>query len=276
MSTDSEESLLEDALRDDMPPPHAQARVRRRLLAAGIAVGNGMAVTTAAAAGGAPGVVSGFVGKALAMSWGVKLGALAVVAIPTVGLLVDNGPSAPAPSAPAPVSRRAAAADQGRGRDVSSPRSAEPLPVSDDRAKAESGVSEAHAVAPPTLRSPTRSPGAITTEPAGADLFAARAQPSQSAFEQADEAAAHRASTLAEETRILDGAFAELAAGNTERASALIAEHERRFPVGLLSQERQRAKLRLAERLGSGSGPQPSTRAVGAGAPTANERISGE
>ncbi|HEY6077587.1 MAG TPA: hypothetical protein VIW29_02215 [Polyangiaceae bacterium] len=255
MSTDdSEESLLEDALRDDLPPPHAQARVRRRLLAAGIAVGNGMAVTTAAAAGGTPGVVSGFVGKALAMSWGVKLGVLAVVAIPTVGLLVDSEPSAPALSAPAPVSRKAAAVEQGRGREMSSPRAAEPLPVSDERAGADGAVNEAPAVAPPTQRSPTRSPGAVTAElPAGAELTAARAQPSQDSFEQPDEAAAHRASTLAEETRILDSAFAELAAGNTARASALIAEHERRFPVGLLRQERHRANLRLAERLGLGA-----------------------
>lgn len=262
MSTDSEENLLEDALRGDLPPADAQARVRRRLLAAGVAVGNGMAVTTAAAAGGAPGVVSGVVGKALAMSWGVKLGALAVVAIPTVGLLVDSGPSAPALSAPAPVSRKAVPAEPGlTAAQVSPARPSGPMPVSDERAAAEGAINEAQAAAPPTLRSPTRSPAVVAVElSAGARVAAPPAQPSQNAFEQLDEQAAHPASTLAEETRILDSAFAALASGNSASAGELIAEHERRFPAGLLRQERQRAKLRLAERLEPGL--QPSTRRI--------------
>jgi TolA-binding protein len=54
-------------------------------------------------------------------------------------------------------------------------------------------------------------------------------------------------STLAEETRILDAAFAELASGNQARAAQLIREHETRFPNGLLERERQRAKARLNE-----------------------------
>ena len=54
-------------------------------------------------------------------------------------------------------------------------------------------------------------------------------------------------STLAEETRILDAAFAELANGNEARAAELIREHEARFAKGLLKRERERAKARLAE-----------------------------
>jgi hypothetical protein len=54
-------------------------------------------------------------------------------------------------------------------------------------------------------------------------------------------------STLAEETRLLDGAFAALAAGKLERARALVSEHETRFPAGLLLKERERAKTRLSE-----------------------------
>jgi hypothetical protein len=241
MSTDSEESLLlEEALQGDLPPPGTQARLQRRLLAAGVAVGNGMAVTTAAAAGGAPGAVSGFVGKALAMSWGIKLGALAVVAIPTVGLLVDSGPSAPRLSAPSPARKsvgnenpRAAQAQH----DVTAPSNAEPSREPD---------AVLDEPAPPTLRSPARSPSVPQAGVVAAE-GAARPEPSRDAFAEVDEATARTASTLAEETRILDGAFAELAAGNGARASELIAEHERRFPSGLLKQERQRAKQRLAE-----------------------------
>jgi len=54
-------------------------------------------------------------------------------------------------------------------------------------------------------------------------------------------------STLAEETRLQDDAFAELAAGHRGRAAELIHEHEARFPAGLLRQERERAKTRLSE-----------------------------
>ena len=90
MSPDPEDSALEEALRGDLPPPEASARMRRRLLAAGLAVGNGVAVTSAAAASASPGVVAGLVSKGLALSWGVKLGVLAVVAIPSVGLLVES------------------------------------------------------------------------------------------------------------------------------------------------------------------------------------------
>jgi hypothetical protein len=52
---------------------------------------------------------------------------------------------------------------------------------------------------------------------------------------------------LAEETRVLDAAFAALAAGNRSQAAALLQEHERRFPAGLLQKERERAKARLTE-----------------------------
>jgi hypothetical protein len=45
----------------------------------------------------------------------------------------------------------------------------------------------------------------------------------------------------------LDRAFAEIAAGHRASAAALIAEHQRRFPNGVLSQERERARTRLTE-----------------------------
>jgi hypothetical protein len=76
-----------------------------------------------------------------------------------------------------------------------------------------------------------------------------RAQPSQGDFAATEPPARapQLGSTLAEETRLLDGAFAELGAGHRQRAAELIHEHEARFPAGLLLQERERAKLRLSE-----------------------------
>lgn len=246
MSTDPEDSLLEEALRQDFPSADAQARVRRRLIAAGVAVGNGMAVGSAAAAAGASGAGAslGVASKGLAISWGVKLGVMAAVAVPAVGLLVENQLTAPASSAPAAVARqvperlpaaRPAPPSDGAPRDgapsvpalAPSPNANEPAPLSP--------------------RSPLNAAVALLA-PAPAPAPAAASQPSRGSFEPAEPASPSRVtSTLAEETRLLDAAFAELTLGHTERAAALISEHERRFAQGLLLKERQRAKLRLSE-----------------------------
>src|SRR6267154_282941 len=91
MSIEPEDSSLEQALRGDLPSPDTQARLRRRLLAAGVAIGNGVATTTAAAGTAASDTAAtGLVAKIAGLSWGVKLGFAAVVAIPTVGLWLDG------------------------------------------------------------------------------------------------------------------------------------------------------------------------------------------
>jgi hypothetical protein len=81
------------------------------------------------------------------------------------------------------------------------------------------------------------------------DAPPSQARPSQAEFEPPEPPARapQATSTLAEETRLLDGAFAELSAGNRARAAELIHEHERRFPAGLLQKERERAKTRLSQ-----------------------------
>ena len=237
MSPDNEDTALEEALRDDLPSPETSARVRRRLLAAGLAVGNGVAVTTAAAAGATPGVAAGVVSKGLALSWGFKLGALAVVAIPTVGLLVESSAEpqlAPPPANAAAQSRGPSPAPGGLARE-GSPDYVAPAPETERSPQASREVPQ------PAVAGPRATPESVTTE-------ALPARPSQIDFATPEAAAAARASsTLAEETRILDSAFAELAAGNAARAAVLIAEHERRFPAGLLQKERERAKARLGE-----------------------------
>ena len=230
MSPDPEDTALEEALRDDLPSPETSARVRRRLLAAGLAVGNGVAATSAAAAG------AGVVGKGLALSWGFKLGALAVVAIPTVGLLVESNSEpqlAPPPNA-------AALASPARSPERAANAETVPAPQAD----VEAAMPEAPPPSRPSARTPAAEPN-VTTE-------ALPLRPSQSDFAApapapAPDAAGKASSTLAEETRLLDSAFAELGAGNGARASLLIAEHQRRFPNGLLQKERERAKARLAE-----------------------------
>jgi hypothetical protein len=245
MSTDPEASPFEEALRADLPSAETEARLRRRLLAAGLAVGNGIATTTAAAAGSASAASGGLVANVVGLSWGIKLGFAAAVAIPTLGLLLDEG--APAPSAASSVST------------VSAPAAAR-APVEARVAPPERlQVVDATPIAEPRPRvaSPPSTGGTPRREAPPSDLEPTQVAaphhelpPSQRAFAAAPETplvSEPNKTTLAEETRLLDAAFAELGAGNRLRASQLLAEHESRYPQGLLSKERERAKIRLSE-----------------------------
>jgi hypothetical protein len=236
MSIDSDDSPLEQALRSDLPPDETAARMRRRLLAAGIAVGNGMAATTAAA-GTAPGVLAGVTAKVGALSWGVKVGFAAAIAIPTLGLIAESSqrPSAPGASVPAAAPRTAPAPVEGT---VGAAVVAATPPAPRDGAPAASE---------PRPR-PRRAEALPQVEQRAAEPSTSPARPSQLAFDGAEAASPSKVtSTLAEETRILDAAFAELAAGNKQRAAELVQEHATRFPAGLLERERERARARLNE-----------------------------
>jgi hypothetical protein len=231
------EDMLEEALRNDFPTADTQARVRRRLLAAGLAVGNGVAATTAAASSaGAAGVV-GTAGKIAGLSWGLKLGLAAMVTIPTVGLWLDGRAERGAAVQP-PVATPARAVEARPRAVTQSPDATELAPEADGP----SSVPE-----PPQPRA-AKAVEAGAPAPAN-DLPAGHARPSQGDFAPLEPPtrAPRVTSTLAEETRLLDGAFAELAAGNRARAAELINEHEARFPAGLLQKERERAKTRLSQ-----------------------------
>ena len=218
------EDVLEEALRGDLPTPDVEARVRRRLLAAGVAVGNGVAASTAAASGAA-----GVAVKAAGLSWGLKLGFVALVGIPTVGLWLDG--RAPR-GAPAPVARSA------------QPAPALPQPTVEATPNAPRTVT-----APATPATVERPLARATKAPTNDSPRPTNDRPSQADFAAADHLARapQAPSTLAEETRLLDAAFAALTAGNRARAATLLQEHERRFPAGLLQHERERAKTRLTE-----------------------------
>ena len=237
MSIDNED-LLEEALRADLPTADVEARVRRRLLAAGVAVGQGVATTTAVASGAG---AAGAAAKAAGLSWGLKLGLAAFVAIPTVGLLVQSRHE-DASDAKAKVAAPQASPPR--------PTAAAPLPAEPAQPSPTLAADPALFAAPepPPLRPKAAAPAAV---PAPAEAQAGPAHPSQADFAAATPDAPPRAprvgSTLAEETRLLDGAFAELAAGRLERARALVSEHETRFPAGLLLKERERAKTRISE-----------------------------
>jgi hypothetical protein len=248
MSTDPEASPFEEALRADLPSAETQARLRRRLLAAGLAVGNGIATTTTAAAAGTAGTSAasgGLLANVVGMSWGIKLGFAAAVAIPTLGLLIDA--TEPAPSA---------ARSHGTMTAVAAARPPlEPAPpprANREEAPAEPQLEAAPRVEPPPAPSLAQRravpPGDV--EPTLVAAPSEELAPSARAFAATAEpptVPAPNKTTLAAETRLLDAAFAALAAGNRVRAAQLIAEHASRYPQGLLTKERERAKARLSE-----------------------------
>jgi hypothetical protein len=232
MSHEFDDSLLEEALRGDLPSPVTEQRVRKRLLAAGIAVGNGVAAGTAAAGGAASaGAPLSFAGKVLGASWGIKLGFAAAVAIPTLGLVLERSPERPADLAVVPR------------RSAPSPRPAAPEAPVRERAVLPGASADSSEVKPPAASLPRSQPVA-PSDP----VAAAAAEPAKRAFAPFEPAPQGRAaSTLAEETRLLDAAFAAIAAHDRARASALIQQHEEHYPSGLLTKERERAKVRLSE-----------------------------
>jgi phage shock protein A len=66
-----------------------------------------------------------------------------------------------------------------------------------------------------------------------------------------------RASTLGEETRLVEQAMLAMGEGDRDLARGLLEEHARRFPAGLLERERERALVRLRENGGDGHGDLP-------------------
>jgi hypothetical protein len=66
-----------------------------------------------------------------------------------------------------------------------------------------------------------------------------------------------RASTLGEETRLVEQAMLAMAEGDRALARRFLEEHARRFPAGLLERERERARARLREAGGDGHGDSP-------------------
>ncbi|MEO6603327.1 MAG: hypothetical protein ABIQ16_25815 [Polyangiaceae bacterium] len=241
MSLNEEDSIFEQALRGDLPSTDEQARLRKRLFAAGVSAGSSLAATSAASAQVGWGAT--VVAKVAALSWPVTLALGAAVATPIIALPIWLSPSnaSHGVSTPAPVKLvpRAAPVVAAAAPVVEPDRASAPV----DKPSSEGGARPAQRAVWNGVSTATSAPAPSTAASSALPAVAAFAVPTR-----ADRAEnARSASTLADETQLLDRAFAELAAGHRANAAALIAEHERRFPNGLLSQERERARARLEQ-----------------------------
>ena len=271
-----------DALRGDLPSERDEARVRARLLASGVLVA-ASTVTSGVAAAGSTGAVGGLgsapaglvkvglLSKVIALPLAAKVGAATTVAVAlAAGVpiafeaeVAATAPTSRAMTAPPSESRTSPAVAPTERRMPPAMPALQSAPAPE--------VSEPLAVAPrPMVGAITRPAAILPAPPAPTPLQApaagrvATAEPAQArspaelapvlAPEPAPALAVGPAhpdqpspSTLAEETRLMERAMAALGAGDRDDAGYWLAEHERRFPQGLLARERLRTLARLRQ-----------------------------
>jgi hypothetical protein len=215
--SDEARTLIRRVGSADGPSRVDRARVKRRIVAtlagAGAALGSGGTIAAGAPAGAlATAAVSKLTVGSVAM-W-LALGAGLGAAVSAPALVSAYRETAPA-AHPAPV-RPAVAVTSAR-------------PTQEARPMGESPHSDAPEMAPATGAS----------EPASG-----RPKPSGRMIPETSQAETpHGASSLAEETRLLEAAQRELARKNTSAALVLLDEHATRFPAGALSEERAAARV---------------------------------
>lgn len=221
-----------NALRDDLPTERDRARIRARLLAAGVIASTGLAAPGVAAGGTA---ATGLLPKLLALPMFAKVGLAATV----VGLSA------------VPVARYTARTEARPPAPRSSARDAAPVRPAATAART---AAQAVTAAPPSVDPPAvqrelprervRSlPEFSRAQNAPSDALPAVARPSVGSFDAPP--APLDEGTLRAETALIEGALAAIRSGDTARAHALLAEHATQFPNGLLIRERQRALARV-------------------------------
>ncbi len=231
---------LERGLAFDGPSAERRARVKARIIAA---LGGGAAVlaTSSAAAevasplaaGAAAGAGKGLAFGSLLVWFGV--GAVAGVAVSSVVVVTERARGTQT------AETRAAAAAPARARvgAVSSARHGPTLPAAGpgesnaaDSDEAASVAKARPAASPPPGLAPRASTASVASTSASAAPSVASPSPAPSA-----------AATLSEEAGLLQRAERALAGNQPNAALSALAEHERRFPAGVLHEERQAARV---------------------------------
>jgi len=251
---EDEDSVFEQALRGDLPSRAQQNRVRQRLLAAGMAAGTALGSANVAAATQASFGASAL-SKLSALSWPAKLGLTALIAAPVAALPVAY-PTVRGAEMVSQVQHSAASVRARSASKALSPAqllphaAAEPAQAALEPAPAPESLPSFALPAPAPVaagNAGNRAPGAaLAAAPLAADAPASDVTSNSERAVAAFDSAARGPSTLAAETQLLDRAFAALSAGDRSTAAALVAEHAKLFPNGLLRQERERARARLA------------------------------
>lgn len=282
MNPEEDTSEFVDALRSDLPSAEQSARIKARLAAlaavtaVGLASGSAAASTGAAAAATKAGLLASAVSRVGALSWGTKVGLAAAVSVsaaagPVLLTNLDTGSREPmaAASAPRAAQQRSSVPRSPRTLPAREADRTEP-PASALPAEPPSSVEGSAAERPPSRPARDRRPAtralavpspdtawtATTNVDDGVPGAPVAAFATTDATNGASDAPAApvtlseapaSATTLREETALIDRAFAALRDGRLEVAAALVAAHQQRFPKGVLVRERERARAKLAE-----------------------------
>jgi outer membrane biosynthesis protein TonB len=231
MNTEDENDPFTEELRLDLPSPADDARVRARLISAGLLAGASVVIPGAATAAAAPSV--GLFSKLVALPLLAKVGAGVAVAtlasVPIVAHVARDTASTPralatvTPAAPPPTPKTELVA-------------AAPAPMPAE----EPSVTQAPEVAPRTqaaAREPLVQPVVELPIPT---------RPSVGSFAPAP--APVDEGTLRAETALMEHALAALQRGDVTTARRGLAAHAAQYPNGHLAPERQRALERMLEK----------------------------
>lgn len=240
----SARTLIDETRELDGPAPGDRDRVKRALLAT-IASGGAVAATTAASGTAAATTAGAGAATAGGVSLGVKLAAVAFVAAAAVGgtAVVVSTPDEPVqtaqvaehapreravePSEPAPVEAEGAP----RPEPVEAPIAARPPPQTSPEGGEGDGADAPPRVEAPAI--PETAPTPIARDP----------RPARDSAEPAEPAVAEPDSNLRAEIALLRRAQRALADGDPDAALAHLDDHARRFPEGVMVEERDAAHV---------------------------------
>lgn len=222
----SDDDPFTRALRGDLPGPGDEARVRSRLVSAGVLAGAVAApVGTAAAAGG---VTAKVVALPLAVKLGASLAVVGLVTVPVVSHWTSSSVSS-APKLTATLTARPVAFE--KAGPVTAPvRAAAAEPTNRPEPVVEVAAA-AHETARPSLREPAKAPLPAATKPL----------PSVASFEEVAAPKPLDEGSLRAETALMERALSALKRDDVATARAALLEHARMFPNGHLVRERERA-----------------------------------
>lgn len=230
MSLSSRDRELVEAGREGLEPSSDDRRRLRGAIAAQIGVAATVAAASAGATGAATTTATGAAGSGGAATGGA--GVISMKGLAVLVLVVGAGAGAftyGATQGPLPAAHEQEHA-QGPGRVASAAASESPMVV-------------APAVEPPTLASapePTAVSPVAVGLPAPSASKPTRKAPSAGSASPAVEPAE---GALTRETRLVAEAREALRAGEAGRALALLEEHARRFPGGVLAAEREAERV---------------------------------
>lgn len=212
-----------DSLRNDLPSARDEARIREKLIGAG--VGLTLVATCKVAVAGAPvakaSMVSTLAERFISLSWVSQfcLATAVTTAVISGPLWVATRPQeSPSVTTSGSVARIPTAAKQLRAPELTPP----PTPVT----------------VPPV----NELPSTVRANPMGGSLKIALRAPGDPPTVTAAEVSA-----LSEETRLIDEALSAIRARNLDLAASWLDEHQARFFAGKLVRERERARQKLQE-----------------------------